>query len=233
MKHLLLFDIDGTLVSGGPAKEAFHQALLETFDTAGSIAVHEFSGKTDPQIARELLVGAGLADDDVDAGLPTLFERYLAGLEERLPANPVTVLPGVVELVRSLDAEAGVALGLVTGNHADGARLKLGATGFGDRFDIGGFGSDSEERNDLPGIALERAQARWGVRFASDAVVVIGDTPRDVECGRAHGFRTLAVATGNYSLDQLSESGPDHLVDDFRDLDRVRELLLMQDAVGR
>ncbi len=225
MKQLLLFDIDGTIVSGGPAKQAFHEALLETFRTAGAIEVHEFSGKTDPQIARELLVGAGIPDEQVDAGLPDLFDRYLAGLEARLPESPMRILPGVIDLVHSLDADPEVGLGLVTGNVARGARLKLASTGVADRFRVGGYGSDAEERNDLPGIALRRAEESWGIRFNPAAVVVIGDTPRDIECGQAHGLRTLAVATGNYSADQLAEAGPDHVVEDFADVDRVLEWL--------
>ncbi len=225
MKQLLLFDIDGTLVSGGPAKQAFHEALLQTFETAGAIEVHEFSGKTDPQIARELLVGAGLPNEQVDAGLPDLFDRYLAGLEAKLPESPMRILPGVIELVESLDADPGVALGLVTGNVARGARLKLAATGIGDRFRVGGYGSDAEERNHLPGIALQRAEETWGLRFDPEAVVVIGDTPRDIECGQAHGLRTLAVATGSYSAEQLAESGPDHLFEDFAEVDRVLDWL--------
>ena len=147
MTRLLLFDIDGTLVSGGPAKEAFQLAMVEVFGTAGDIEVHEFAGKTDPQIARELLRGAGLDDPRIDRGLPALWDRYLAELEARLPALPMTVLPGVRALVDALEAlQAEVALGLVTGNIAGGARLKLGSAGLDAPFPLGGFGSDAEER---------------------------------------------------------------------------------------
>ncbi len=226
MKRLLLFDIDGTLVQGGPAKTAFQEALVATYSTTGPIEVHEFSGKTDPQIARELLRLAGLDDGEIDAGLPSLFDRYVAGLRTRLPTTPVEVLPGVTELVDALQREADVALGLVTGNVAEGARLKLSGPGLQDRFEIGGFGSDSEERNDLPGIALERARERWNVDFAPDDVVVIGDTPRDVECGRAHGLKTMAVATGNFSADELRTTAADIVVADFSDMSATRDLLL-------
>lgn len=226
MKRLLLFDIDGTLVQGGPAKSAFHDALVATYSTTGPIEVHEFSGKTDPQIARELLRLAGLEDPEIDAGLPSLFERYVVGLQSRLPATPVEVLPGVAELVDTLEREADVALGLVTGNVAEGARLKLTGPGLQDHFEIGGFGSDSEERNDLPGIALERARERWRVDFAPEYVVVIGDTPRDVECGRAHGLRTVGVATGNFSAEELRDADAHVVVADFSDTSATRDLLL-------
>ena len=219
MNHLLLFDIDGTLVAGGPAKSAFHDALMAAYGTVGDIEVHEFAGKTDPQIARELLRGAGLDDAAIDAGLPTLFEHYLANLEARLPDQPVRVLPGAVELVRRLAEHDDVALGLVTGNVIGGARLKLGAPGLADHFRIGGFGSDSEERNDLPPIAVQRARTEWGVDFHPERVVVIGDTPRDVECGRAHGFTTVGVATGSYDASALQASGATHVVADFSDVE--------------
>ncbi len=227
MNHLVLFDIDGTLVSGGPAKHAFHVAMIEAYGTAGDIELHEFSGKTDPQIARELLRGAGVDDRSIDQDLPRLWGAYLRELEARLPALPMDVLPGARALVDHLASLEEVALGLVTGNIADGARLKLGSAGFHDRFTLGGYGSDAEERDELPAIALERARERWRIDFEPDRVVVVGDTPRDVQCGRAHGLRTVAVATGSFSAGALQESGPDAVLDDFQDLRRVLEALLV------
>lgn len=226
MRRLLLFDIDGTLVSGGPAKEAFHTALLEAFGTTGPIEIHSFAGKTDPQIARELLRLDGLSDAEVDQGLPALYERYLAELERRLPQRPVSVLPGVLALVEGLAQRSDVALGLVTGNIAGGARLKLSGPGLHHHFTIGAYGSDSEVRNDLPALALQRARTRWGIEFDPADVLVIGDTPRDVECGRAHGLTTVGVATGGFGADVLTEAGADHVVLDFSDTDRMTELLL-------
>ncbi len=226
MRRLLLFDIDGTLISGGPAKEAFHQALVETFGTAGDIEVHDFAGKTDPQIARELLVQAGVAAPAIDSGLPTLFERYLGHLEARLPGRPVRVLEGVVALLDALSTDAAVGLGLLTGNHVRGAALKLRSAGIQDRFMMGSFGSDHEERDALPAIALVRAHETWGVRFDPSDVWVIGDTPRDVQCGRKERMKTLGVATGRYGADHLQAAGADRVVPDLRDTEAVTELLL-------
>jgi phosphoglycolate phosphatase-like HAD superfamily hydrolase len=225
MRRLLLFDIDGTLVSGGPAKVAFTEALMETFGTVGPIEVHEFSGKTDPQIARELLEKAGLEKGEIDEGLPRLFERYLAGLEERLPQDPMKVLPGVPELVEALRRIDDVALGLLTGNVTGGARLKLSASGLFPHFRMGAYGSDAEERNELPAVALSRAEKEWGVRFPGQDVLIIGDTPRDVECGLVHNLTTVAVATGNYPAEALHEAGAHHILPDFTDRDAVVELL--------
>lgn len=225
MRRLLLFDIDGTLVSGGPAKSAFHVALLEAFGTAGPIEVHEFAGKTDPQIARELLERAGLSPREIDDGLPLLFDRYLAELEDRLRNLPMEVLPGVADLLEALIGRDEIALGLVTGNIQGGAALKLGSAGLYRHFRTGAFGSDSEERNDLPGVALSRAEEAWGVRFDPSEVFVIGDTPRDIECGLAHGVMTLGVATGNFDVGDLRAAGAHHVMEDFSDIVQAGALL--------
>lgn len=225
MKKLLLFDLDGTVLSGGPAKGAFGDALEEVFGTAGPIESWEFSGKTDPQIARELLSQAGLPDRSIDDGFPTLWERYLTELERRLPTRPTRLLPGLGSLMEALASEP-VAVGLVTGNLARGAELKLAACGLGGRYSVGGFGSDAEDRNALPGIALERARLHWKVQFDTTQAVVIGDTPRDVECGKRQGMRTVAVATGNYSLEALERTGADVVLPDLARTREVLEILL-------
>ena len=225
MQRLILFDIDGTLVRGGPAKLAFEAAMVDTYGTAGDVSGLSFAGKTDPQIARELLTGAGFDRQTIDDGLPELWERYLRYLEAGLPDTPMRVLGGVRELLDALVAVEGVALGLVTGNIAGGARLKLGSAGLWERFAVGGYGSDHEERDHLPGIALERARAHWSAELAPCDAVIVGDTPRDVACGRACGSRTLAVATGTFTVEALRATGADHVLDDLAATDRVVELL--------
>jgi phosphoglycolate phosphatase-like HAD superfamily hydrolase len=225
MRRLILFDIDGTLVSGGPAKVAFETAMAETYGTAGDVSRVSFAGKTDPQIARELLSGAGFDDRTVDEGLPVLWERYLSYLRASLPDRPMRVLAGVRELLDALMAVEGVALGLVTGNIVGGAELKLHSAGLWERFAIGGFGSDHEERDHLPGIALTRARAHWQAELHARDAVIVGDTPRDVACGRAGGTRTLAVATGSFTGADLRTAGADHVVEDFSATERLIELL--------
>lgn len=224
--RLILFDIDGTLVRGGPARGAFHVALEHAFGTAGAIDTHDFSGKTDPQIARELLLGAGLSPARVDAGLEVLWERYLAELEARLAHTPMQRLAGVPELIDALEASGRAALGLVTGNIVHGARLKLGSVGLADRFRVGGFGSDHEVRNHLPGIAIARAREAWGRDFPRDSVWIVGDTPLDVACGRHEGVRTLAVATGRHRADELAACGADVVVEDLSALEPTLRTLL-------
>lgn len=235
MKCLLLFDIDGTLLRGGPAKGAFERAMVETYGTAGPIDAWDFSGKTDPQIARELLRAAGLDDPEIDRGFEALWSGYLAGLEAGLAARPMEILPGVPVLLEALDAlesEGEVALGLVTGNLARGAELKLASAGLRSAWRIGGYGSDHETRNELPGIALERARATFGRRFRGPEVVVIGDTPRDVACGRAHGTRTVGVATGSFDAEALAASGADVVLEDFTETEQVLRLFTTNGRVA-
>ena len=222
MKHrperLILFDVDGTLVRGGPAREAFEVALEASFGTAGAIDGHDFSGKTDPQIARELLVGDGLNPDQVEEGFPRLWVRYLAELKARLAVAPMEILPGVGGLLEELEEAQWAALGLVTGNISSGARLKLESVGLAGHFRVGGFGSDHEVRDHLPGIAIGRAREVWGREFQRAEVWIVGDTPLDVSCGRHAGVRTLAVATGRHGMEELEACRPDEVVEDLRDV---------------
>jgi phosphoglycolate phosphatase len=226
MKHLLLFDIDGTLVRGGPAKGAFMRAMSMVFRTHAFVDGVDFSGKTDPQIVRELLRGAGFGDGEIERGFDTLWATYLEELERRLPEHPMTVLPGVRPLLDTLHGMDGVALGLLTGNILEGARLKLGSVGLLDFFPIGSFGSDSELREDLPQVAMRRAARNWGITFHPSSVVVVGDTPRDVACGKYEGTRTVAVATGKFTTEALAAAGADQVLQDLGDLGRALEALV-------
>ena len=226
MRSVILFDIDGTLVRGGPAKTAFVDAMSATYGTPGPLKEVSFAGKTDPQIARELLVAAGLDHQEIDRGFERLWDRYLANLEALLPGDPVDVLPGVVELLDALAGEDDVAVGLLTGNIQGGARLKLSSGGLWDHFGFGSYGSDHEERDELPAIAVGRAREIYGEVVSAELAVVVGDTPRDVACGKAGGTRTVAVATGTYTAGDLAASGPDHLLEDLSDTSQVLDLLV-------
>lgn len=223
---LLLFDIDGTLTIGGPGKTAFGHALKRTYGTAGPIVNHDFSGKTDPLLLRELLTAAGRAPHEIEAGLPHFWDLYLAELEARIGADPVAVLPGVRELLDALTARSDIHLALVTGNVKGGARVKLGSVGLWEHFPVGAFGCDHEERDELPPVALERAEAHWGRPFHGGDTVVIGDTPRDVACGRAVGAATVAVTTGRFSAEALERAGADRVLPGFGDVDAALAALL-------
>ena len=226
MRRLILFDIDGTLAEGGPAKKAFCEAMLSTFGTVGTIGPYSFAGKTDPQIAREMLIGSGFKDAEVNRGLSLLWDAYVKGLKSRIVENPMVLLPGVRELIQALKAETEVVLGLVTGNIVRGANIKIRSIGLEGNFQVGAYGSDHEYRQHLPGIALEKAMEMWGVRFSKDCVFVVGDTPRDVSCGKYHGTKTMAVATGPFNKDELLTTGADTVFEDFSEVSAVLKVLL-------
>lgn len=229
MRRLVLFDIDGTLlVTDGAPRRAFHRAMLEVYRTAGPIATHAFDGKTDPQIARELLTHAGLPSAAVDRGLTELWTTYLRELsvEFAQPGSRTTVLPGVEALLRELEGHADVLLGLLTGNIEAGARLKLASAGIRNTFLIGAYGSDCEQRAGLPPVAVARARAAVGHEFARSDIVIVGDTPSDVTCGSALGARALGVATGRFHQDELSEAGAAAVFADLSHTDAVMEAIL-------
>jgi len=231
MKRLILFDIDGTLLStNGAARRAFHRAMLEVYGTAGPIETHVFNGKTDPQIARELLAAAGFSNGDVDAGLPRLFECYLQAMRQELrqPTHRTSVYAGVRELLNALHDGEQVLLGLLTGNIAEGAALKLGSAQLDHYFAVGAFGSDSEHRHQLPSIAVQRAHQRTGVRFNGKDVVIIGDTPNDVQCGQRLGVLAVGVCTGGYTREDLLGAGADIVFDDLSDTARVLDSLKLR-----
>jgi phosphoglycolate phosphatase len=227
MRRLVLFDIDGTILdSGGTAAGAFLEALTEVFETRLERNGYSFAGKTDPQIARDLLTRAGIPPERIDEGLPLAWESYLTRFRESCRPDRVTLLPGVQALIDRLDAHPDAVLGLLTGNLREGARLKLEAAGIRfDRFLVSAFGSDHADRRELPAVAVARAEKRLDRRFEGREIVVIGDTPHDIACGEQLGVLTIAVATGSYGVDDLASCGPDHLFESLEDTAAVLEAI--------
>lgn len=229
MRRLILFDIDGTLLSAdGAGKRAFHEAIRGVFGHVDEPRDYSFAGRTDPQIARDLLSAAGIPREEIEAGFPELFRRYAEALEREVRRVEVRALPGVRVLLERIESAGGpTVLGLLTGNVREGARIKLEAAGIGfERFRLGAFGSDHHDRPELPAVAAARAEELTGVRYAGKEIVIIGDTPRDVECGAHLGVRTLAVATGEYPVEALAACGPDHVFPDLGDVERVWEAIV-------
>jgi phosphoglycolate phosphatase len=226
--RLLLFDIDGTLLRArGAGRRALRAALERVYGTAGAIEHYDLSGKTDQRIVLDLMEASGLAPDVVRAGFDDVFEAYARGLVEEIgDGRGVVTLPGVAELIRRLDLTDGVLLGLLTGNIEEGARIKLGPTGLWPYFPVGAFGSDDADRRRLPSLAARRAHALIGHPFRPEEVLVIGDTPLDIECARAFGATAVAVATGNCPRARLLSEGPDLFFEDLSEVDRVTRLLL-------
>jgi phosphoglycolate phosphatase-like HAD superfamily hydrolase len=227
-RRLILFDIDGTLMlSGGAGHRALTHCFREIFAIENALEGVRLHGQTDPQILMDALEKAGL---DVEASrqrLAILESTYFERLELEIKGAPsARLMPGVSALLAELSACDGVHLGLVTGNFERGARIKLSRFDLNRYFAVGGFGSDSIQRRELVPIAIERAQRRFDVRFEREDVFVIGDTERDIDCGRSAGARTIAVATGGMTLDELAGSAPDHLLTDLSDTAHVLSLLI-------
>jgi phosphoglycolate phosphatase-like HAD superfamily hydrolase len=171
----------------------------------------------------------GHEDEHIDARMQELFARYLVCLREELkdPEHRAVPLPGVIELLAALNARIDVALGLLTGNLVEGARAKLEAVGIDpDIFVVGAFGSDHEHRPELPAIAQRRARDVLGIDVPGRNVVVVGDTPADVECGRDIGARAIGVATGRYSTEELAAHGAVAVFTDLTDTTAVLRAIL-------
>ena len=203
---VVLFDIDGTLLwTDGAGRRAVYRALEEVFGQTGPDK-HEFDGKTDPQIVRELMQRGGIPDDTIDELLPEALDRYVRYLRHELGGEDHAgkTYPGIAELLDALEARDDVLLGLLTGNVHEGAAAKLAAVGIDRaRFKVGAFGSDHHSRPELPGIARARAEELLGRDIPGRDVVVIGDTPADMGCGTGIGARAIGVATGRYTVEDL------------------------------
>lgn len=223
--RLVLFDIDGTLLnSGGMGRAAMQRALGLVFGSPGNPS-YRYDGKTDKQIVRDVMRMEGHSDQHIDSRMTHLIELYLEGLREGAKSGKFNVRPldGVPEILDALDNRDDVILGLLTGNVEPGARIKLKAAGIDpDRFRINAFGSDHEHRPELPAIAQRRAGETLGLDITGDRLVVIGDTPADIECGRSLGAKAIGVASGHYTVEQLQSHRP-HAV--FPSLADTRQVL--------
>jgi phosphoglycolate phosphatase-like HAD superfamily hydrolase len=220
--RLVLFDIDGTILrSNGAGRRAMVAALREVFGVAGP-EDHRYDGKTDPQIVREVMRIEGHEDAHIDERMDALMVLYLSRLQRELEQAHTLVHPGIVELLAALEARHDTILGLLTGNLREGAYAKLRAAGIDpERFRVGAFGSDHEHRPELPAVAQRRAQAELGIDLQGEHLVIIGDTPADIECGRSLGVRAIGVATGSYSVDELRSYGAHAVFETLADTDRV------------
>ena len=227
---LLLFDIDGTLVNAfGAGREAVEAAIQEVTGRPINADGLPFSGKTDPQITREMLEREGI-DGNLDALTTRVLRRYADRLAALLPQRRTEALPGTQALLSELSDRDDVLLGLLTGNLERTAYLKLEAAGLADFFDFGAFGSDDANRNHLPSIAARRAADHTGQAFSGTDLIVIGDTPLDVACGDAHGTRTVGISTGRYDRAALEDAGADVVFDDLSDADRFIRAMLEEET---
>jgi phosphoglycolate phosphatase len=226
--RVILWDVDGTLVqTAGVGAEAFNSAIETLYGVpAGNHGV-SLAGKTDPQIAREILTVLDL-HDDAEARLPGLLaetERLVAAGRDRIRERGM-ILPGVSALLAALQ-RSGAVQTVLTGNTAANAAVKLDAFDLPRwlDLDVGAYGSDNADRNALVEVALSRIARNYGPVDRS-GVWVIGDTPLDAACARSGGVRCLLVASGFAPRAALDAAGADHVVDDLTDTDAILSLLL-------
>lgn len=226
-RKLLLFDIDGTLLSAkGAARPVVLETLLEFFGTSSAWEGYAFAGKTDPQIFRELALAAGVPVERLDSTLPTALDAYARRLDARLEPEHVHLKPGTRELLAALSADTSVTVGLLTGNLESCARTKLRHPRIDHHFLLGAYGSDHADRYELPPIALQRAERVTGHRFLGSDTVIIGDSIHDVRCGRKLGVRSVAVLTGPTPRAELECEQPSAILNDFANLDDAMSAIL-------
>jgi phosphoglycolate phosphatase len=218
MVKLVLFDIDGTLIqTGGAGEKAFGRVAELVFGIPNGTARVHFAGRTDPSIVREFFGHYSIPP--TPENFRRFFDAYVFLLDDLLRRLDGKVLPGATEMIAAFAAlPHRPTIGLLTGNIRLGAQIKLSHYGLWPHFRTGGFGDDHEDRNQIAAIARDRAQRFWPHGLRGEEILVIGDTPRDIECARAIGARVLAVATGKFSVEELRRDQPDwavHTLEEF------------------
>ena len=225
--QLVLFDIDGTLLlSGGAGKRALNRAFKESFGVDDGFDSIPVAGRTDALIFRDALDRSGVvATDSCRIGF---FARYYEYLEQEIiyPGRNKGLMPGVSFLLERLVPLPDVVTGLLTGNFARAAKIKLQYFGIWDYFVLGAYGDDAPLRDDLVPIAVSRARANNFLIVSSADTIVVGDTPLDVRCALAGGARSVAVCTGSYDESELREAGADSILPDLADSERFLKLIL-------
>ncbi len=222
--YLILLDIDGTLLhSNGAGRGSMKLALEEVFGTSGDIESYHFGGSTDRDTVFYLMRKAGFHDDDIEAGflkLPAIMARHIA------TAPDIVACPGAFELVDALVAHDDALLGLVTGNFMESGFAKLRGAGFDPSvFEVGAYGHISPNRSDLPPAVVEVAYQHTGQHYHGEQVVIVGDTVKDVACGRSVDARVISVLTGYANKAALEAENPYAIIDDLTDLDAVMGLI--------
>jgi phosphoglycolate phosphatase len=223
MIRLVLFDIDGTLIqSGGAGEKAFARVCHNEFNIPNGTMHLRFAGRTDPSIVREFFLRHQI--EPSQANFMRFFDAYVFWLDHMLGQLSGRVLPGVERLIGELRAlPQAPAIGLLTGNIRLGAQIKLNHYQLWHHFQTGGFGDDHEDRNKIAIIARDRGMALLKEKLRGDQVLVIGDTPLDIECAQAIDARVLAVATGSFGVEQLAVHQPTWARENLENV-RVEEL---------
>jgi phosphoglycolate phosphatase len=221
MVRLVLFDVDGTLIhTGGAGKNAFARTFAAAFNAHDSVHKVNFGGRTDTSLARELFGIHGIPATPENFG--RFFAYYAFWLDHLMAQSNGDACHGVREFIHDLQAlPEPPLLGLLTGNIRLGAEIKLRCYGLWQLFETGGFADDSEDRNQIAAAAFERGRRLLGKNLRPEEILVVGDTPHDIRCGKHIGAKVLAVATGGAKLEELKKHTPHWAVED---LTRVKAL---------
>ena len=220
----ILFDIDGTLIdSGGAGMLSLNLAFKEFFSVDDAFRAIRMAGKTDLQIVNEALRMHNI--DSSNGNVPGFFASYVRHLEITIHGRKGHIKPGIRQALELLHVRDDIVLGLLTGNIETGAMIKLEAFGLAEFFEAGAFGENDPDRNKLLPIAVEKLREKKGIEIDYSQCIVIGDTPRDVECSKPYGAYAIAVATGPYSYDELSGTAADAVFHDLSDTDNFLHIL--------
>jgi phosphoglycolate phosphatase-like HAD superfamily hydrolase len=221
--RLILFDIDGTLIdSGGAGTRSLDLSLKELFSIDNAFQGISMAGKTDTQIIKEGLLKHGIS---VNGNIDAVITAYLKYLRKEINNDRKHVKPGIYNLLNTLSFMKDIGSGLLSGNLESGARIKLEPFKLNDYFPTGAFGSDDEDRNNLLPVAVKRFEELFRRKIEIDNCIVVGDTPRDVECAHIYGAMCIGVATGPYSFDALTEAGADYVVQDLLNQNTLLQFL--------
>lgn len=225
---LILFDVDGTLLlSGRAGLRAMTRAFQQAFGIADAFKGESFGGRTDSYLVSKALTAAGLPDTAENHD--RFRDTYLLLLAEEIQhpgQGHKGLMPGARELLEALQEYDHLHLALLTGNYRAAAEIKLQHFEIWDFFEWGAFSDDHQDRNALVPIAKSRAEIYDIPAEAIERVIVIGDTPHDIECARVAGAKSVAVATGGFTVEQLKDAGADEVLQDLTDTEKVISLLI-------
>ncbi len=220
---LMLFDIDGTLVQGAKSHyQAYIEAVKKFYGMEDYVRSVNAAGKSDKLILHEILTLGGLSTDEIQKNFQNCLDYMTDYYLKNVQYEHIHIMDGTVELLEELKRK-NVLLGLVTGNLEPIAHAKLGRAGLDGYFSFGGFGSDNADRSLMVKKALDIAKSQFG--FNGDKIFVIGDTPRDVEAAHVFNLKIIAVATGMYSTQELRDCGADYVLENFKNRDKILEIL--------
>ena len=227
LKKLVLFDIDGTLLSVSKInRSVLVDALTEVYGTAGSAPTHNFCGKMDSVIIYEVLQSAGLGEGEITEKFGRVKACYIELFRQTAQASDVRLMVGIRELLQELSGHSEVLLALLTGNFEASGRHKLLLPEINHYFPFGAFADDAPSRNELPAVAVEKARQLTGKTFVNHDIIIIGDTEHDIACARVLNAKSIAVATGNFSTRELKKHHPHVLYENLGQTDVVLNEIL-------